>query len=100
MATEFVKGTVYANSVTPYGLRPYDVQNDNEAAAEPDLTWLCCAVTKTFVVFKQRQPTGSGATANPGVLLGTTLRLRVRRDITGKYVSPLGRQYGMVIVRP
>jgi len=100
MATEFVKGNVYANSVTPYGLRPYDIPNDNEAAAEPDLTWLCCAVTKTFVVLKQLQPTGSGPTANPGMLLGQTQRLRVRRDVTGKYVSPLGRRYGMVIVRP
>ena len=96
MATYFQPGTVYANSVTQYGLRPYDIPNDTEAAAEPDLTWLCCAVTKTFAVFKQQQPTGS----NPGVLLGTTLRLPIRRDLTGFYVSPLGRSRGMVIVRP
>jgi hypothetical protein len=100
MATEFVKGQTYGNSATQYGLRPYDIPNDQAAASEPSLTWLCCSVTKTFVVFKQLQPTGSGATANPGMLLGTTQRLRIRRDSTGKYVSPLGRKYGMVIVRP
>lgn len=100
MATYFQPGTVYGNSVTPYGLRPYDIPNDAEAASEPELTWLCCAVTKTSAVFKQLQPTGSGDTANPGMLLGTTLRLPIRRDVTGFYVSPLGRSRGMVIVRP
>jgi hypothetical protein len=51
-------------------------------------------------VFKRTQPTGSGPTANPGVLLGQTLRLPIRRDATGFYVSPLGRSRGMVILRP
>jgi hypothetical protein len=34
------------------------------------------------------------------MLLGVTKRLRVQRDVTGKYVEPLGRRYGMVILRP
>lgn len=100
MGTYFVEGNNYTNSPTNYGLRPYDVQNDAEAASMPDVTYTCCAVTKTFAVFKRTQPTGSGATANPGWLLGQTQRLRVRRDATGLFVMPLGRRNGAVILRP
>lgn len=100
MATYFVPGNNYTNSLTQYGLRPYDEQNNTEATSMPDVTYLCKAVTKTFVVFKRTQPTGSGPTANPGVLLGQTVRLRIRRDATGFFVTPLGRSSGMVIIRP
>lgn len=96
----FKPGTNYTNSVSAYGLRPYDERNNTEAAVMPDVTLRCVAVTKTFAVFKRTQPTGSGGTANPGVLLGETLRLPIRRDSAGFYVSPLGRSRGMVTVRP
>jgi len=66
----------------------------------PDVTYQCQAVTATSAVFKRTQPTGSGGTANPGVLLGATVRLRIRRDATGFFVTPLGRSRGMVIIRP
>jgi hypothetical protein len=100
MATYFTEGNTYTNSLTNYGLRPYDVQNNTEAAVMPDLTFLCVAVSKTFAVFKRTQPTGSGPTANPGWLLGQTQRLRVRRDATGLFVQPLGRSNGRIILRP
>jgi hypothetical protein len=100
MATYFIKGNTYTNSLTSYGLRPYDVQNNAEAAVMPDLTFLCVAVSKTFAVFKRTQPTGSGPTANPGMLLGQTRRLRIRRDATGLFVQPLGRSNGRIILRP
>lgn len=96
----FKPGTDYTNNGNFYGLRPYDVRQNSEAASMPDVTLRCVAVTKTFAVFKRTQPTGSGGTANPGVLLGETLRLPIRRDNTGFYVSPLGRSRGMVTVRP
>ena len=100
MSTYFVPGNNYANSLTSYGLRPYDEQNNTEAASMPAVTYQCQSVTATSAVFKRTQPTGSGGTANPGVLLGATTRLRIRRDATGSYVSPLGRSRGMVIIRP
>lgn len=100
MPTYFVPGNNYTNSLTQYGLRPYDVQNNTEAASMPDVTYQCQAVTATSAVFKRTQPTGSGPTANPGVLLGTTVRLRLERDATGLMVFPLGRSYGRPILRP
>jgi len=100
MATYFVPGNNYTNSMTQYGLRPYDEQNNTEAASMPDVTYQCQAVTATSAVFKRTQPTGSGPTANPGVLLGTTVRLRLERDATGLMVFPLGRSYGRPILRP
>lgn len=100
MATYFAEGTSYTNSLTNYGLRPYDVQSNAEAASMPDLTYYCCAVTKTFAVFKSTQPTGTSPNKNPGWLLGQTMRLRVRRDATGLFVQPLGRSNGRIILRP
>jgi len=100
MPTYFVPGNTYSNSSTDYGLRPYDELNNTEATSMPDVTYQCQAVTNTSAVFKRTQPTGSGPTANPGVLLGQTVRLPIRRDATGFYVSPLGRSRGMVILRP
>jgi hypothetical protein len=100
MPSYFIPGNNYTNSATAYGLRPYDEQDNTEAASMPDVTFQCQAVTNTSAVFKRTRPTGSGGTANPGVLLGETLRLPIRRDATGIYVSPLGRSRGMVIIRP
>lgn len=100
MATYFKPGTTYTNSATAYGLRPRDLATDSAAASMPALTLICTAVTKTHAVFKFTQPKGSGASFNPGWLLGTTKRLRIEQDTTGFYVSPLGRRYGMAIIRP
>jgi hypothetical protein len=100
MPTYFVPGNNYTNSLTQYGLRPYDEQDNTEAASMPDVTYQCQAVTATSAVFKRTQPTGSGPTANPGVLLGTTVRLRLERDATGLMAFPLGRSYGRPILRP
>lgn len=100
MPTYFVPGNNYTNSLTPYGLRPYDEQDNAEATSMPDVTYQCQAVTATSAVFKRTQPTGSGPTANPGVLLGSTVRLRLERDATGLMVFPLGRSYGRPIIRP
>lgn len=100
MPTYFIPGDNYTNSMTQYGLRPRDQQNNTEADSMPDVTYQCQSVTATHAVFKRTQPTGSGTTSNPGVLLGTTVRLRIQRDATGLYVSPLGRRQGMVIIRP
>lgn len=92
----FTPGSDYTNAATTYGLRPYDDRNDSAATVMPAVTLRCVAATKTFAVFKRTQPTGS----NPGILLGETLRLPIRRDSAGYYVSPLGRSRGMVIIRP
>lgn len=100
MPTYFVPGNNYTNSLTQYGLRPYDEQDNTEAASMPDVTYQCQAVTATSAVFKRTQPTGSGLTANPGVLLGATLRLRLERDATGTMAFPLGRSHGRPILRP
>ena len=100
MPTYFIPGNNYTNSPTQYGLRPYDEQDNTEATSMPDVTYQCQAVTATSAVFKRTQPTGSGPTANPGVLLGTTVRLRLERDATGLMAFPLGRSYGRPILRP
>lgn len=92
----FTPGNYYTNAATPYGLRPYDEQNNSAATVMPGISLRCVAATKSFAVFKRAQPTGS----NPGILLGETLRLPIRRDSAGYYVSPLGRSRGMVIIRP
>jgi hypothetical protein len=99
MSSYFIPGNNYTNSATAYGLRPYDELDNNAAASMPNVTYQCQAVTNTFAVFKRTRPAGSGGTANPGVLLGETLRLPIRRDATGFFVSPLGRSRGMVILR-
>ena len=49
---------------------------------------------------KRTQPTGTSPNQNPGVLLGTTVRLRLERDATGLMAVPLGRSYGRPILRP
>ena len=100
MPTYFVPGNNYTNSLTPYGLRPYDVQNNTKAASMPDVTYQCQAVTATSVVMKRTQPTGTSPNQNPGVLLGATVRLRLERDATGLMAFPLGRSYGRPILRP
>lgn len=100
MPDSFVPGNNYTNSLTPYGLRPYDEQDNTEAASIPDATYQCVAVTNTSAVFKRTQPKGTGPTANPGVLLGTTQRLRLERDATGLMAFPMGRAYGRPILRP
>jgi hypothetical protein len=96
----FIEGNSYSDSNTPFGLRPYDVQNDNAAPSEPTIKLICVSVSKTFAVFKFCNPTGTGATANVGWLLGQTRRCRVYQDATGFFCFPMGRAYGRVIVRP
>lgn len=100
MATYFKEGTTYTNSATAYGLRPRDKANNTAAASMPALTLFCVGVTPTHAVFKFTRPKGAGPTFNPGILSGATKRLRIERDTTGFYVAPLGRRYGMPIIRP
>jgi hypothetical protein len=100
MATYFSEGTTYSKSNTSFGLRPYDEQNNTASASQPSPTLICVAATKTHVVFKFTNPTGSGPTANVGWLLGQTQRCRIQRDATGFYAMPMNRAYGRVIVRP
>ena len=100
MPTYFVPGNNYTNSATVYGLRPYDEQDNSEAAIMPDVTYQCMGVTNTSAVFKRTQPKGTNPNRNPGTLLGQTLRLRIERDATGLMVFPLGRSYGRPILRP
>jgi len=87
MAT-FVAGNLYAtiaNPVLQYGTNKGTVATNTQSSNEPQVTWSCKKVSKTFIVFLDHE--------------NTVKRLKKYTDILGNFVYPFGRFAGCPVLR-